>query len=131
MYVRVVGKTQDGTIAKFEFKVYFRDKQTYKRLFCIDPSSFRISTFVDFKLFVFTPLYVKSVREKAVCSTRQECRLNERLVNEATEKRKKQVRTWLLCWNRMRWKEINKDVAVLIGKFILFFRFSCTREMSF
>lgn len=111
-----------------------------KRYFYIDPTNtFRFTTqsciiIFDnevFKLYptnftftIFNPLYVNRIihYDKYVNVVRSLGYI-ESFLNCEISLIKKRVYTWLLCWNRMRWEGINKDMAQLIAKYVLFYRY--------
>lgn len=130
----VVGYLQDGTVIEVPFKV----KGNPKYYFYIDPTiPFNFGTVSSFKyidedgiikdskratFIMFTPLYVNRMIYIDIKDVFRMRDIGDFLETEIP-KIKKTVYTWLLCWNRMRWEGINRDMANLIGKYVLFHRY--------
>lgn len=95
-------------------------EKDYKLLFCVDPKIFKFSYMSSGKFIVLTPLYVCIPHEKVNVEIGH-FTVNLDLMKKDVEELRECVYTWLLCWKRMKIKEfINRDVALLIAKFILF-----------
>jgi hypothetical protein len=129
----VVGYLQDETVIEVPFKV----KGCLKHYFYIDPTiPFNFATVLSFKykdkdgivkdskkgFVIFMPLYVNRIISIDIKDAFQVRGIADFLETEIP-KIKKTVYTWLLCWNRMKWEGINRDMAKLIGKYVLFHKY--------
>lgn len=120
MEIGVVGFLQDDRIVSYKVNVTNMKEKDYKLLFCVDPKIFKFSYMYSGKFVVLTPLYVCIAQEKVNVEIGH-FTVNLDLMKKDVEELRECVYTWLLCWKRMKIKEfINRDVALLIAKFILF-----------
>lgn len=114
MEIGVVEFLQNDRIVSYKVNVINTKEKDYKLLFCVDPKIFK------FVYIVLTPLYGCLPQEKFNVDFK-EFTVNVELIKKDVEELRECVYTWLLCWKRMKIKEfINRDVALLIAKFILF-----------
>lgn len=121
MEIGVVGFLQNDQIVSYKVNVINIKEGDYKLLFCVDPKIFKFSYMSNSgKFIVLTPLYVCLPQEKFNVDFK-DFTVNIDLMKKDVEELRKCVYTWLLCWKKMKIKElINRDVALLIAKFILF-----------
>lgn len=121
MEIGVVGFLQNDRIVSYKVNVTNIKEKDYKLLFCVDPKIFKFSYMSNsVKFIVLTPLYVFLPQETFSVDFKN-FTVNVELMKKDFEELRECVYTWLLCWKRMKIKEfINRDVALLIAKFILF-----------
>lgn len=116
--IGVVGFDQNNRIFKLDFYLENAKEDDYRFCFCVDPKIFKYQGFVKGKFTIFTPLYVTLSEEEPVAFI---MKINRDYMLEEVQKLKKSAYTWLLCWKNMKNHHlINKDVSILIAKFILF-----------
>lgn len=114
--IGVVGFDQNNRILKLNFYLHNAKEDDYRFCFCVDPKIFKYVNIVE-GFFIFTPLYVSLYEEKVSIIIN----INREYMFEEVKRLKKSVYTWLLCWKHMKIHHlINKDVSILIAKFILF-----------
>lgn len=121
MKIGVVGFLQDDRIVSYKVNVTNIKEKDYKLLFCVDPKIFKFLYISNSgKLIVLTPLYI-CLPQGTFSVDFKDFTVNVELMKKDVEELRECVYTWLLCWKRMKIKEfINRDVALLIAKFILF-----------
>ena len=115
--IGVVGFNQINKILKLDFYLDNAKEDDYRFCFCVDPKIFKYVGVVKGFFTIFTPLYVSSYEEKVSIAII----INREYMFQEVQKLKKSLYTWLLCWKHMKIHHlINKDVSILIAKFILF-----------
>jgi hypothetical protein len=117
--IGVVGFNQINKILKLDFYLDNAKEDDYRFCFCVDPKIFKYVGVVKGFFTIFTPLYVSEPEKQIHIAFTT--KINREYMFEEVQKLKKSVYTWLLCWKHMKIHHlINKDVSILIAKFILF-----------